>query len=209
MKKLITLLLAICMCVFTLSTFVACGGDGGNNDDGNGDENPGAGVTEDVWEDAKAEANFNNVTYSVAYEFKTPQNGGSGFVEIQLVDDVAAARENGEGEFLPETDPELVASVRNLYVNTVLAIVDNFDNFTYDATNDYYKASADIVYTVDVEDMTATITAKNAIVTLNEDDGIAKIVCEMTQAFTEGGVAKTFVLDTEFTFSNYGTTVIG
>jgi hypothetical protein len=53
----------------------------------------------------------------------------------------------------------------------------------------------------------ATITVKNAIVTLDADTMLASISCQMTQDFTDGE-AKQFVMDITFTYSNYGTTVI-
>lgn len=208
MKKFLTLLLAICMCVFALSTFAACGGDGGNNDGGNGDETPSTGVTEEVWNDAKAEANFDNVTFQLNASFVDPAEYGDSVNFIKLAGDKVAMKEGVDGEYETTDDADIIASVKSVYVNTVLAIAEDFDKFAYDEANDCYKASADIVYTVDVEGVNATITAKNAVVTLNASSKIAKIACNMTQAFTVGGVEQTFVLDTEFIFSDYGTTVV-
>jgi hypothetical protein len=203
MKKFLAFLLVVCTCTLAIATFAACGGSDGTGD---GDDNaPTAGVTEDVWEDALEEANFNNVTFSMNV---STNEGDSEFVEIKLVGDSYAVRESLEEEFEVDTDPETVASVKNVYVNTVLAIADNFSDFTYDATNDCYKASSDIVYTVTVQGINASITTKDTVVTLNAQNGIAKIVCEMTQSFVSGDQPNTLTFDVEFTFSNYGTTTL-
>lgn len=194
MKKFLTILLTMCLCVLAISTFTAC--------------EDVAGVTEQEWNDAKAEANFNNVTFQLNATFIEPARYGSSVNFIKLDGDKVAMKEGADGEYETTNDAEIVASVKSVYVNTVLAIAEDFEDFTYDEENDCYKANADIVYTVDVEGVNVTITAKNAVVTLDANSKIAKVACNMTQTYTVEGTTTSMVLDTEFIFSDYGTTVV-
>ena len=167
MKKFLTILLVMCICLFALSTFAACGGGDDGNSDNGGDSDVVAGVTEEEWNDAKAEANFDNVTFQLNASFVDPAEYGDSVNFIKLAGDKVAMKEGVDGEYETTDDADIIASVKSVYVNTVLAIAEDFDKFAYDEANDCYKASADIVYTVDVEGVNVTITAKNAVVTLD------------------------------------------
>ena len=152
---------------------------------------------EDVWNSTLEIENFENVTLALYGTFI----GGYGyeFEEFLMLDgDVGFAI----GE--KTTDPAVVASIKNIYVNTVLGVLENFDNFTYDAENGVYKANSTIVYAVTVQGMDATITANDVVVTIDADNKLAKMSCGMKQEFDGGELNLTVT----FEFSDYGTTVI-
>ena len=199
-------LLVICSCFALMANLTACD-DPTTGDDG-GTDGDGTGVSSEVWEEAQSPDNFDNVTFGMDVNFTTPAEGGQSYIEIKLADDAVAMKEGVDGDYSVTTNADIVASVKSVYVNTVLAIVDNFADFTHNATNNCYNGNKDIVYSVEVQGIAATITAKDVVVELNAENGIAKIACEMTQEFVERGVSQTYVLDVEFTFFNYGTTVV-
>ena len=158
-------------------------------------------ITEEQWNQAIADANFDNVTFQIDGSFISGNDGEPEFHYTSWI--VGDSAKFGDQML----DAEGVQSLKSVYVNTALAIVENFGDFTYNAENNTFVANKDIVYTVNSMGILATITVKNAIVTLDADTMLASISCQMTQDFTDGE-AKQFVMDITFTYSNYGTTVI-
>lgn len=165
-------------------------------------ESENSGITEVEWDAMILASKFENVTFTSnstfisGYEDKGPHtnvfklNGSAGTVD----------GESMSGESLTAT--------RNMTLGTALAIVNDFDKFEYNKADDSYVSTEAIVYNVSVMNYNAKITAKNVVVKLDDDMNITKIACNMTQEFEDDGVAKTYVLDITFTFSDYGTTVI-
>lgn len=111
-----------------------------------------------------------------------------------------------DGELM---ESEFVPSLKNVYINTANAIVKDFGNFTYDEASKTYKSKQDIVYTVNVMNTDTTITAQNVCVTLDDANKIASIACMMKQNFTQDDTQQEFTMNITFTYSGYGTTVLG
>ena len=105
-------------------------------------------------------------------------------------------------------DAEMLEAVKDIYISTTLAVVEDFDSFTYDAENDVFVSTADIVYSVTVMGTSATITASNAKVKLDADKNIAEIACDMKQEYMDEGVKDELIMKVTFTFTDYGTTVV-
>ena len=243
MKKIVSLLLVVCTCVFACASFVSCNPDHDHvyseqwskdaeyhwhacetagckevsdkaehtwvdgvcsvceaKEDEPATPADGA-VTEQVWNEAIEIDNFDNVTFTFEGEF-IEGDSQQPFSMVCLIDgDNAIA----DGEVF---DAEQVASLKSVYINTTLAIIENFSDFTYDAEKGTYNGKKDIVYEVDVMGIPATITASDVVVTLDSENAIATVACIMTQDFFAYGEEQTFVLDITFSFSNYGTTVL-
>lgn len=200
MKKFVSFLVALCSCVALTGAFAACDEEQSKESE----TTVSAGITEEKWNEAIAESNFDNVTFAFSGQFiEGPKGDQDEFGYVCKISGNSATMDN---EVL---DGEQVASLKSVYINTANAIVKDFDDFTYDEASETYKSKQDIVYTVTVMGMDATITAQNVSVTLDETDKIASISCKMKQNFTERGSLKEYVLDITFTYSNYGTTVIG
>lgn len=163
-----------------------------------------SGISEEKWNQVIQTANFDNITFGYKATFTSGYTDDVGpHASVFKLD---GDRMSMDGE--TETDPETITAAKTWYIESALAIVKNFDKFTYDKVSDSYKATENIVYTVTIMGYEATITAANVSVELNADMNIAEIACTMTQAFTENGTPTTYVLDVEFTFADYGTTVV-
>jgi len=161
------------------------------------------GVNENDWNEAIQTQNFDNVTFTYRATFL------SGYQSTEQHVGTLKIAENGmisNGELV--TDTETITSTRTMFIDTAVAIVANFDAFSYDAESSFYRANNPIVYHTTVLGYETTITAENVTVTWDENTNISHISCQMTQAFEEDGTPKTFVLDAEFTFTNYGTTTL-
>ncbi|MBE6694138.1 MAG: hypothetical protein E7589_05185 [Ruminococcaceae bacterium] len=182
---------------------------GGSSDGGDEEVSLGVSLNPEQWNAAIQISNFNNVTMTSSALFLS---GNDSNTDINLttfwLDGNTVKIQEGEDYSEVSTDAEMVSSVRTWYIDTTLAIVENFDDFTYDEELGCYAAGEPIVYNVTIEDYNATITARDALVAFDEDMHIAYIMCEMTQEFEEDGEQKTFVIEVAFTFYDYGTTVI-
>ena len=196
MKKLFLVLLSVCLFVLSCTALTACG-------NGNGDGGDGSVADKETWESAIADSNFQNVTFTVDATFYSGYEAQEHSVSVmKLTSDKALA----DGELM--TDEESVNSLREWYVSTTVALINNFEDFEYDSEKKCYFSEDGVVYDVTIMDFDAKITATNISVTLDSDMNIAKIDCDMKQEFSVNGAPVTYVLHTEFTFSDYGKTVI-
>ncbi len=168
-------------------------------------------VTKTEWASSIDSALFNNVTFQYTALFTEgysydvgPHNG-----YFKLAGD----NMDTNGEVTDNQD--MIAVVKAWYIDTVRAIVNNFNDFEYNSSTKQYTAQKDIVFVTSIEMPTVTgdttITAKQTVVEFNEASNIAKVTCNMTQEFldAETQTQKKYVLNVEFVFSDYGTTVIG
>jgi hypothetical protein len=109
-----------------------------------------------------------------------------------------------DGELV--SDPETIASIKTMYTDTVLAMVENFEVFECIDPNKCYSSIENIVYSVTIMGYEATITAESVVVELDGDMNISRITCVMIQEFDDNGIPTAYTLDAEFTFTDYGTT---
>lgn len=150
---------------------------------------------EDVWNLTLEMENFDNVTFRLYGEWAD----GEDFDELIKLDG-----DTGYNGVEITTDPEIVASIKNVFVGTVLGVLDNYNNFTYDSTTNVYNSNTQIIYTVNVTGTDAIITVNNVVVTIDTNNKLATMSCDMKQEFD--GIE--FNLIVTFEFSNYGTTII-
>ena len=168
------------------------------------DDSIGGDISSNDWNSAIQQEKFDNVTFSIFVIFPGETEP---YPVICKLDGEQAAY--SEGSWPEEVvDEETTASIRSIYMNTVLAILDNFSNFTYDNTTGTFVSKDDIVYNVQVLDYDAKITASNAIVKLDTNKNIAEISCHMKQEYIESGTPESMEFDAVFAFYNYGTTVV-
>lgn len=161
-------------------------------------------IGEDKWNSIIELSSFENVT------FYLDATGLEGVGSEKSVVKIAGSRCLVDGVV---EDEDTIRDIKELFIKTSLAIVSNFNNFKYDVENDRYLAKETIIYTLDMnpeigELSTVKITAENVIVELDSNFNIYKITCKMTQEFKMNGYPTKFVLDVEFKFTDYGTTVI-
>ena len=167
-----------------------------------------AGVSEEKWNTAIQPSNFDNVTFAFNCSFLEAGISTESFAYNCKIDGNNATMDDVISGQHMTMDAETITTVKDIYINTATAIVENFDNFTYDKDSEAYKSNKDIVYTVTVMGYEATITAKDVSVILDTNSNIASIDCTMIQDFEENGNPKQYTLDITFTYSNYGTTVV-
>ena len=120
--------------------------------------------------------------------------------------DKVAFSENGSIPTLMTS--EEIEAFRNIYIGTTLALLENSASFKLDNVTGRFASSEKIVYTVNVMGTEATITATDVSVAFDHDGNLFDISCNMRQDFVEDGEAKVFEMSANFTFTNYGTTVI-
>lgn len=174
----------------------------GNDPDDNG--TIGGGITSDDWDAAIEQENFSNVTFSILVNMPDEDEP---YPILCKLDGSKVAY--SEGEYPEEiADEETAEGIRNIYINTVLSIVENVENFTFDATTGTFVGKGDIVYSVQVFGYDAKITTSNTVVKIDTDKNIAEISCHMKQDYVEDGRDYTLEFDAVFSFYNYGTTVI-
>ena len=159
-------------------------------------------VTQAEWNAMKAAEKFNNVTFTNNATFV------SGYSEVgPHVNIFKLAGNKATADGTP-MEAESIDALRTMYLGTSLAIVENFEKFSYDANQKCYVSVESISYNVSLMGYDAAITVKDAIVELDANKNLAKITCEMTQEFVDQGTPKKYVLNVIFTFENYGTTIV-
>lgn len=151
-------------------------------------------VTEEEWVIATGMEQFANFTLNMDGAFDDGE-----------VIDYSVKIDGDKGEMDGESmEADEVDAVKTVFVETILAVAENFDDFTYNAEEQVFVNKANIVYDVEVLGESANITASNVKVTFNEDNRVTSISCHMVQVCDGDNI----VLDITFTFSDYGTTVV-
>lgn len=161
------------------------------------------GITKEEWNSAIAKEKFDNVTFKILVT--DPEESTTVTILCKLDGNKSYTNDDGYEDF---GDAEVTAAMRNVYMNTVLAILNNFADFTYDAEKEIFASSKDIVYNVTVMEYDAKITVSNAKVKINTDKSIAEISCYMKQEYTENGKPCSLEFDAVFSFYDYGKTVV-
>ena len=201
MKKLISLMIALCI----LCTLAACGDKQQPTSSGNESKPPIQ--AENNWDDMLDEENFENVTLKYSAEFIDGYEGEEGVISDTYKIDGDMISVNDEPA---QEDATTIKSLHDIMLKAILGALKNPDDFKYDKKNDSYNSSNPIVYDVEIKAGMATydvtITATDVKVTIDEQGHIFNIVCRMQQDFTFEGETNCYLLDTEFTFTDYGTT---
>ena len=162
-------------------------------------------ISKEEWNAALIEDKFNNVTFTIMVTM--PGETEPYPLVCKLAGDKAAYSEGAYEE--EEVDAETRDAIKAIYISTVLAMLENFENFTYDAENEVFVSPEDIVYNVTVMGYDAKITTSGTKVKFDTNKNIAEISCYMKQEFVEDGKPESLEFDAVFSFYNYGTTVVG
>ena len=195
MKKTLSLILMLALSSVLMLT--ACGG-GANGPLSSGD-----------WEDMISAPSFENYTLNtVATIMGTEQENTIKFADGKVSMDFIL-----DGELIPLVyEGDEAAELKSDYEEIFLALLADFDNFTYDEAAKVYKnddsVSVSITSTMEGQTITADITMTNGIVAVDDNGNLVQFDCDYTQTTTtpEGPITVTTVMHMEF--SNYGTTVI-
>ncbi len=235
MKKLFTLALAGTLCATAVS-FSGCElldeSLSGNSVQINVDslEN----MTKEEWQQLSAKTNFENVTLDIWGAYVSGESmdikdclGSGRDIGVFKIDG-----ESGWGcEYIYNSheyflDAEVLSAVKNLYIGTALAMLENFEDFTYKKEEQAFFSNKTISYDVNIvscDNVIATLTVQNVKVEVLPDGYLGRISCDMKQQVLQeknqqSGVAEDawesdevgFDVDVKvvFAFSEYGTTVL-
>ena len=222
MKKIFLMLLTGLLCVSLLASFVACDEKG----DATSDEEKG--ISKESWDNMVDAANFENYTLDfqgtmTEYENDDYVSEATAVHTVYRVTtdafEIVTYDEYGNSTtpmVMVLTGEDAAAQKANLS-QLFLAILSDYDNFTYDEDSKAYviknctvnmDASMIINGEVASELVPVTIEIKEGTATVSDDGKILKLVCEYTQTVTVGGNLTKVGGNTTWTFSNYGTTVI-
>ena len=170
------------------------------------------GISEEKWNAMLAFTNFEN------YTLTETQSGVFAGTEMdqrsvfKVAGDKASVYMTVDGEFvsyLVYTGEEAVQQKKS-YEQIYRALLANFDDFTYDKADGFYKSSDTITTEIAIElyQMSAVITMDNAKVKLSDDGKLLQFEgdCTQTTNTPEGTVVATF--NYHWDFSDYGATVI-
>ena len=175
--------------------------DNGENNKPDTNDSP---MSSTEWENAIATENFDNITFTIQVMFPDSEEPYPMICKIDK--DKASFSEGGYAEQV--VDKATRDAICTIYVSTVLSIVNNFDNFTFDSVEGLFVSVDDIVYNVQIMEYDATITCTNTKVKIDGEKHIAEISCGMKQEYVEDGKPCSLEFDVVFNFFNYGTTVV-
>jgi hypothetical protein len=189
MKKLLSMLLIVCLLLSLGSVLVSCDEKDKGGEEASTDEGSLKSLSKEEWTAMSQSVSFDNVTFDISARIME----GMEWEEPVYHDTIKIAGDKIllEGEI--STDPAEVQNVKNFYISCVTGLIENFEKFEYDEKTGLYLAKEAVSFPVSVAGMNATITATDLKIELNEAKQLAKA---------------TFIMDTVFTFSNYGTTVL-
>ena len=242
MKKVFLMLLGILVCLSLSISFAACDDEEETTDESaestgesveSADESADTtedtaeieGISEEKWNAMLDALNFENYTLDFQGEMTVTVDGqvegGTNSVHsiyrvtqdaIEIV--IVVGNQEIPMVFTGNDAATQKAESSQLY----LAILANYDNFTYDAENKVYTIKDTVINTEitvivngvsSSEKMPVQIEVKEGTATVSEDEKILMLVCEYAQTMTiNGKVTKTEAHNTTWTFSNYGSTVI-
>lgn len=186
MKKLLTFALATTMCAATFS--VAACDEGDLPLSGSVDIDALASMTESDWKELSAEANFENVTVCIWGAYVAGDESVKGLGDGMDICVLQIDGNRGYGDIMVDDrksfleESELIM-VKSLYMETALAMLDNFSDFTYDKECKAFLCNKPIVYEVNVatSGKTVTMTTTNVRVEVLPDGYLGKISCDMKQ----------------------------
>lgn len=194
MKRILSLLLVMAL----MLVFAACGHKPAAEEPKT-EENSG----HSLWGELAKEEHYDNVTVVMNATFIS----GYEYAEEETItvlkldgDDVSV-----DGVFMD--DRQDAESARAVFMSVPLAIFAENKSFSADEATNTYLHRDEIKYAIDFMDYKADITVRNVIITLDGNNELSRIACEMDQEFASEGEQMKYVLNVEFTYSDFGSTV--
>ncbi len=209
MKKLLALILALTLFALTLTSCDDLLKNLGieNTDDLDSVIKDVADITEEEWNDLKNEDNFNNFRFTIYVEgirnIDIDYEGPT--CDLRIDGDTAYGLADGGDEEETYFPADLIPTLRSVYVNTALAMLDNYSDFEYDEATNTYKSKGTISYEVNIQGQIARIAVDNVTVEFTDELLVSKIDCHMLQYIVfEGEEEFHCELNVQFIYSEYG-----
>jgi len=210
MKRFITILLTLCLCLSICGLFIACGGDNSDGGDTNGGGNSFTGeVTEEQWDLAVIAEKFNNVT--ITYQF-THEQMGEVKCELLIAGDKVLKKMEDPIMNLGYVGENATAQ-KNLVLDLFIGFIANYEDFTFDQQEGVYCSSATVTTTANDATMGYRVDEEmtNGKIKFADDYSIEWFSCDMTEkVYDENNSLKHSGVydDMLFTFKDFGTTVV-
>ena len=166
-----------------------------NSVDTNGTDANESGINETVWNSMLDIDNFENFTVKFYGNFLN----GNEFLVFNKVEKNAVLTEGNV-----YTNSEEVVAIKTSFFNVVLSLLDDSKNFIYDDANNVYHSTTQIICDTSFQGRNVIITANNVVVTIDANNHLSSMSCNMKQEFDE----QELNLVVTFEFSDYGTTRI-
>ncbi len=203
MKKIFSLVLILCMITSLFLMLVSCQGT---------DEISTDGLSREDWEEAIADDNFDNVT--ILAEAPNSENGR----ETQTVK-LTADKVYRTATIMINGTPKTVHKVftgsdadfqRDMFLQVILSVLDERDNFEYDSENQVYLSKNAIKKEITIDDERVDkVTMTNGKVKFDAKGNLIYFECTLTESVYNGETLEGgHTTDTVWTFKDYGTTVI-
>ena len=195
MKRILSLLLVMAL----MLVFAACGHKPAAEEPKT-EENSG----NSLWGELAKEEYYDNVTVVVDATFI------SGY-EYAEEENISTLKLNGDDVSIDGVwmdDRQAAESARATFMSVPLAVFAENESFAADEATNTYLHRGEIKYAIDFMSYQADITIRNIVITLDGSNELSKITCEMDQEFTSEGEQMKYVLNVEFTYSDFGSTVV-
>ena len=204
MKRILSLILAVCLCLSVAVMITSCG-------DGEFD-----GVTAEKWKDFLSEQRFDNVT--INFTLSSDVNGE--YAESSDIVKIADAKVYRKAVWVMSDDSNELEAVftgdeaveqKKIFLGIFLSLLAERDNYVYDEDEGVYKAPNKITVVLDDirEGYHTEEAITNAKVKFDSKGNIEYFSGYFVETVKYGGeVVGVTQGDTVWTFSNFGTTVI-
>ena len=211
MKKLISMILAMVLCLSLGCVLISCEVE--ELPEGTEEVTIGPdGISKEEWQDAIANDNFTNVTIEYVLEGPSGEKQ-SHIVKItpdQVYREVTGYMYDEEFSFAYLFEDENAQTQRKMFIDVFLSLLAERENFVYDMENGVYNAPEEV--SVDVtagEGYTAKETMKNGQVKFGKDGSLEVFTCELTEAAYSGEeLLNSSTYNVTWTFKDYGKTEI-
>ncbi len=164
------------------------------------------GVDEKTWAEMISAETFEN--YTLVEKMFVVEEGETDVTVKFTKDKVSFKMHSSDEPILMEGEEAKMQ--KGTYEQVYLALLADYENFVYDAERDLFVNNGTVTVEIDMllYDVSAVIVMKNAEIVLTDDYKIASFACEFTQTTTTPRGTHTITVDSIWTFSDYGTTVI-
>ena len=192
------------ICTTTAFGFAAC------EDEKKPSAGTGVGISEEKWELMLSEENFENYTLTQSGYIVYEGTGNDGAIQQDAVVKFADGKvqitmelDGGEADTVVFTGEEANLQ-KSIYSQVFMALLDAYDSYTYDETNDVYEVNETVTVEFEAYGMPVVIVMEEGQANISKDGKIVDFVCDFTQTTGEV-ISRT---EMHWTFSDYGTTVI-
>lgn len=223
MKRFLLFVLSFVMIATSAFGLLGCEDVGGGTGTTGGETTPGdtpspeAALGADEWAAMLSDVNFTNISWTMTGDMTYTEQGSSGVVsqiqrvkvtEQKMVVDLTITQMGQTEDLVFVFEGEELAEHRKIYTGTFQSLLDERENFEYDAESKSYK----LPKTVEVEMMSQgsfiTVQMSNATVSVSADGKLLACNMDFSEHVVNEHTNVVVTSNLTFEFYDYGTTVI-